>query len=157
MNISQAIFYNKLSPDTICKDFYSIVKGFEEVNEQNNRKINFYDLFILFAFYNYKPAIEEFTNVKYDKYTTFKLRVERNPDIFANIQNRFKDGISFCKTAILYGLNNNIFIMDKNLNISTIKTRGMKIQLPLKNIGKTFATKSTEELYNYFKVNINEI
>lgn len=41
MNISQAIFYNELSPDIICKDLYNIIKGFEEVEEQNNRRVNF--------------------------------------------------------------------------------------------------------------------
>lgn len=157
MNISQALFLNKLSPETISNDFYNILLGFEEVESLNNRKANFFDLFVLFAFYNYKPVIKEFTNVRYDKYTTFKLRVERNPDIFSGIEDRFLQGIPFCKTAILYGLNQKMFLLDQNFDISTIKTKGIQNNTPLKNIGKTFSTKTTEELYNYFKVNIHEI
>ncbi len=157
MNISKAIFLNKLSPEVISKDLYSLVKGFEEVEAYNDRKLNYFDLFILFAFYNYKPAINEFKNVRYDKYTTFKLRVERNPDIFANINLRYSQGIQHCKMAILYGLNNNLFIIDDDFNISTVQQRGFNINKPLKNIGKTFSTKTTQELYSYFKVDINEI
>lgn len=157
MNISQAIFINKLSPETISKDLYSILSGFEEVAILNNRKANYFDLFIIFAFYCYKPAIEEFKDVKYNKYTTFKIRVERNPDIFANISLRYKEGIKFCKNAILYGINNDLFVIDEQFNISIIKKKGMQVDTPLKNIGKTFSTKSTNELFNYFEVNINEI
>lgn len=157
MNISQAIFYNELSPDIICKDLYNIIKGFEEVEEQNNRRVNFYDLFILFAFYNYKPALEEFENVKYNKYTSFKLRIERNPDIFANINIRFSQGIDFCKAAIIYGINNQYFEMDENLMIISKKVRNFNYDKRLINIGKTFSTKNSNELYKYFKVDINEI
>lgn len=157
MNISEAIFLNKVSPDSICKDLYTITLGFKEVEKENNRKVNYFDMFVLFAFYSYKPALEEFTNVQYNKYTTFKLRIERNPDIFANINGRFSDGIEFCKAAILYGLNNQYFDIDEYMNLIPKKIRGFKSDKRLINIGKTFSTKSSKELYKYFKVDINEI
>lgn len=157
MNITEALFLNKISPEKVSQDFYSIIKGFEEVSKENKRQINYFDLFILFAFYTYKPVIDEFTRVQYDRHTTFKNRIERNPDIFANIQLRYSEGISFCKKAVLYSINNQIFNMDEELNIYTIENKQIKINTQLKNIGKTFSTKSTNELFNYFEVNINEI
>lgn len=157
MNISEAIFLNKLSPDIICKDLYTISLGFEEVKNENNREINYFDMFILFAFYSYKPALEEFEKVKYNKYTSFKLRIERNPDIFANINIRFSQGIEFCKAAIIYGINNQYFEMNENMIIIPKKIPNIKFDKRLINIGKTFSTKSSKDLYNYFKVDINEI
>lgn len=157
MNITEALFLDKISPEKVSQDFYSIIKGFEEVSKENKRQINYFDLFILFAFYTYKPAIDEFTRVQYDRHTTFKNRIERNPDIFANIQLRYSEGLSFCKKAILYSINNRILNMDEELNIYTIENKHIKINTQLKNIGKTFSTKSTNELFNYFEVNINEI
>ena len=157
MNITEALFLDKISPEKVSQDFYSIIKGFEEVSKENKRQISYFDLFILFAFYTYKPAIDEFTRVQYDRHTTFKNRIERNPDIFANIQLRYSEGLSFCKKAILYSINNRILNMDEELNIYTIENKHIKINTQLKNIGKTFSTKSTNELFNYFEVNINEI
>lgn len=157
MNISEAIFLNKISPDIICNSLYDIALGFKEVERENNRRINYFDMFILYAFYSYKPAIDEFESVRYNKYTTFKLRIERNPDIFANIEMRFSHGIEFCKAAIIYGLNNEYFELDENMDITLKKVRGHQSDKRLINIGKTFSTKSSKELYKYFKVNINEI
>lgn len=156
MNISKAIFLNKLSPELVSKDLYSILKGFEEV-ESDNRKANYFDLFILFAFYNYKSASERFNRIRYNKYTSFKTHIERNPDIFANINLRYSNGIEYCRSAILYGINKELFILDGEFNISTIPSKNIQINNSLKNIGKVFSTKTTNELYNYFKVNINDI
>lgn len=157
MNISKAIFFNKVSPEIVCKDLYSIVLGFEELEIQNNRQVNYFDLFIMFAFYNYKTAIETFENIRYDKYTSFKNKVERNPDIFVNIKTRYSMGIPYCRNAILYGVSNNLFTLDDDFNIRSIKNSKIQINKSLKNIGKVFSTKQTTELYSYFEVDINEI
>jgi len=156
MNISKAMFLNKLSPEIVSKDLYSILKGFEEV-QRDNRKANYFDLFIIFAFYNYKSASEKFNRIRYNKYTSFKTNVERNPDIFSDINLRYSSGIEYCKNAILYGINKELFLLDENFNIYTVPTSNISINTSLKNIGKVFSTKTTNELYSYFEVNINDI
>lgn len=156
MNISKAIFLNKLSPENISKDLYSVLIGFEEV-ATNDRKANYFDLFIVFAFYNYRSATAEFKNIRYNKYTSFKTNIERNPDIFSNINLRYSHGIEYCKKAILYGISKGLFTLDEDFHISTLPSKNISINNALKNIGKVFSSKTTNELYNYFEVDVNEI
>lgn len=153
MNLAKAIYYNSISPENISQLILNIIKGYEASKMRN---CNFFDLFIIIAFYSYKPAQNQFEKIVFKPINSFQRDIERNPHIFLKFNFRYKKSLKHIKLGILYALENEMILMDKNMDI-TIKEKFKSNNKIACNMGKVFSTKSTANLYNFFGVDINVI
>jgi len=154
MNISEALIISELSPENVTKILYSALSGF---NEAETREMSIFDMYLVFAFINYPPAVEEFTkNLVFNKNSSFIQKIDRQPYLYANINERFNLCIEYVKDGLIYGMNENIFSIDNNFIIKK-NTKKLKVDRAGFNVGKVFSTKTTKSLYDYFKVDINAI
>lgn len=153
MNLAKAIYYNSIAPENISQLILNIIKGFEDAKI---RDLNYFDLFIVIPFYSYRPAQEQFQNIKFTPINIFQRDVERNPDIFSNFSFQYEKSIQHIKLGILYAVDKKLIIMDENMYIQ-INTKFKSDNKIIFNMGKVFSTKSTASLYNFFEVDINVI
>jgi len=155
MNIIEAMYIAKNSPDNIATELKSFIFGFKI------REVNFFDLFLFYALYSYKPANDFFDRKMKlstkDQVNFFVDNVNKQPEIFANFKNDYYNTIPLIKEAILYGTNNSYFkITDTFIVLPTQKVVKNKNRIS-ENIGKFLSTQNTAYLYNYFKVDIDAI
>lgn len=155
MNLAKAIYYNRLSPESMSNLILNILKGFEDTNLRN---LNFFDLFIIIPFYSYTPAQRQFERIVFKQINSFQRDIERNPNTFSNFNFRYIKVKKFIKLGILYALENEMIEIDNSMNITP------NLNLKLKNdnkiifnMSKVFSTKSTASLYNFFEVDVNVI
>lgn len=156
MNIIEAINLTKNSPNKIAKELQSFIYGFKD-----RRDVNYFDLFLFYPFFSYKPSYDFFDKQmrlsNKDKVNFFIDNTSLQPEIFASIKFDFYETISLTKEAIIYGVNNQYFILDDDYIIKLNKKNVSNKDRVSENIGKFLSTQNTAYLYNYFKVDINAI
>jgi len=154
MNIIEALYISSLSPEKIGVLIIDMILGFEN---RNIRKITYYDIFILMPFYLYNPAQIKFKRLKFDKNNSFYNMIERHPEIFVNIEERYLETIKFVKNGFIYLLQNNIIKMNDNLELKLLNNKYKVTNKELFKMAQVFSTRTTAELYNFFKVDIDAI
>ncbi len=156
MDTIEALFILKHSPDKIATKLKSFIYGF-----QNRREVNYFDLFLFYSLYSYRPAYLFFdkqmriSNEYLGNY--FIDKTNETPEIFANFKIDFYQTVSITKEAIIYGADQLYFKIDDEMNIKLFKKTLSDKDRVAENIGKLFSTQSTAYLYNFFKVDINAI
>ncbi len=153
MNIVEAIYHQSVSPENLSELILDIIKGF---NDSEIREINFYDIFLIIPFYTYSPIEKIFGRIVFNKNTSFQHKIERNPEICANFEQRYLDTIQYTKLALSYAINKELIELDELLNLK-VKINRKVDNKTIYNISKVFSTKKTAYLYNFLKVNINDI
>lgn len=154
MNLAKAVYYNSVTPEKIGQLILNIIKGFEDTKI---RTLNFFDLFLIIPFYSYSSAQKQFERIVFNSVNSFQRDIERNPEIFSNFNFRYEKSIESIKLGILYLLENQSILMDKNMDISINNKRFKSENKIIVNMSKVFSTKSTASLYNFFEVDINVI
>ena len=153
MNISEALFYQSLSPEKLSDLFINIILGFEEAGI---RKANYFDLFIIIPFYSYTPAQQSFKQIRFNPLSSFQNKIERNPDLYVNIVSRYIKSIEYIKGALLFAISKGIIEIDDELDLNLLK-RYKVSNVEVKNISKVLSIRETSFLYNFFKVDVNVI
>lgn len=153
MNISQALFYQSLSPERLTELFIEIILGFDEAGV---RKANFFDLFLLIPFYSYPPAQQTFNQIRFNPLNSFQNKIERNPDIYVNFSSRYIKSVEYTKIALAFAISKNFIEINNELELSLLNYKKADNK-KIKNMSKVFSTKETSYLYNFFKVDINVI
>jgi len=154
MNIIEAVSIADHSPSKIAEKLKSFIFGFK-----NRRDVTYFDLFLLYPLYSYKPAYEYFDknmSLK-DKMNFFTTHSSTHPEVFINVQADFINTLSVMKEGILYATNNDYFEIDNNLIVHLTKKTLSNKDRVAENIGKFCSTKKTSYLYNFFKVDIDAI
>lgn len=156
MNIVEAINISRNSPSIIAKEMKSFIFGFK-----GRRKLSYFDLFLFYPLYSYKPSYEFFDKrmllSNENKINFFITNSNLNPEIFANFKVDFYATIKIIKESIIYGINKNYFTINDDFNVElTLKSVTDKSRVS-ENIAKFLSTQSTAYLYNYFKVDIDAI
>ena len=154
MNIIDALYINSLSPEKIANLIIDMILGFEE---RNIRKVTYYDIFILIPFYLYIPAQTKFKIMRFDKNNSFYNNIERHPEIYVNIEERYLETIKFVKNGFIYLLQNNIIKINDNLELKLLNNKYKVIKKELFKMAQVFSTRTTAELYNFFKVDIDAV
>jgi len=153
MNIVEAIYLQSVSPENLSELILDCIKGFEDTGI---REINFYDIFLIIPFYAYSPIEKTFKRIVFNPNTSFKNKIERNPDICANFDKRYIKTIQYTKMALSYAINEQLIELDKSLNLKCRIVRKVDNKT-IYNVSKVFSSKSTSYLYNFLKVDINDI
>ena len=153
MNIIDAMYYQTLSPEKLSELILDIIKGFEDTNI---RKINYYDIFLIIPYYTYTPVKDVFERIKFNSNISFQNKVERNPQLCANFEYRYKEVSKYIKKALLYMISNGIVKIDNNL-ILTSKNKISINNKAIYNIARIFSIKQTALLYSFLKVDIDDI
>jgi len=153
MNIVNALYYNSVSPEKISDLIIDIILGFDD---SNIRKTYFFDIFLLIPFYSYSPAQREFKSMRFNPNTSFQNKIERNPDIYTNIDIRYIKMIEFIKLGLTYAIQNDLVKMNEDLELEVVVKR-KKQNNEIFNMAKVFSVKSTSYLYSFFKVDIDAI
>jgi len=153
MNISNALYYNSVSPEKISNLVIDIILGFQETNI---RKVIYFDIFILIPFYSYSPAQVEFKRLRFDPNTSFQNKIERHPEICANIELRYIKTVEFIKFGLAYALQNQLITINDNLEIE-LRSKSKIKDKKIFNMARVFSIKTTSYLYNFLKVDIDAI
>ncbi len=153
MNISEALFYQSLSPEKLSELFINIILGFEEAGI---RKANYFDLFIIIPFYSYIPAQQSFKRIQFNPLSSFQNKIERNPDLYVNIVSRYIKSIEYIKVALLFAISKGIIELNDELELNLLK-RYKVSNIEIRNISKVLSIRETSFLYNFFKVDVNAI
>lgn len=153
MNIIEAIYLQSVSPENLSELILDCIKGFEDAGI---REINFYDIFLIIPFYSYSPIENTFKRIVFNQNTSFQNKIERNPDICANFDKRYIETIKYTKMALSYAINKELIELDKSLNLK-LKTIKKVENKTIYNLSKVFSSKTTSYLYNFLKVDINDI
>lgn len=156
MNIIEALSIAKHEPCSIATSMKSFIFGCNK-----GRDVNYFDLFLFYALYTYKPANSFFDKKmnlsKKHKMNFFIQNTNEHPEIFANFKTDYYHTIELVKEAIIYGSNSNFFNIDDSLNVQLVKKNVDNKNQIAENIGKLYSTQSTAYWFKYLKVNIDAI
>jgi len=156
MNIIEALSVAKHEPFSVATSIQSFILGCNK-----GRDVSYFDLFIFYPLYTYKPAKSFFDKkmslaIKH-KINFFIKNTNEHPEIFANLKIDYYSTIEVVKEAIIYGVNRELFSIDDNLNVNLLKKSIDDKNHIAENIGKLYSTQSTAYWFKYLKVNIDAI
>jgi len=156
MNIIEALSIAKHEPSAVATSMKSFIFGCKR-----ERDVSYFDLFIFYPLYTYKPAKSFFDKqmslTAKHKRNFFIKNTNKNPEIFANLKIDYYSTIELVKEAIIYGVNKEFFYIDDSLNINLLKKSVDDKNQIAENIGKLYSTESTAYWFKYLKVNIDAI